>query len=143
MRNKAPMPVSALPPQHLGAKALLCDFIECTVQYDTGMLAGPLEPWSLESGGCPAQVAEPAARQHIFSFIKIKFAINVQIIFLLHEYPERLRCPRSRAPPTGLPAMPRRRGPVARRVPGWLGIPAGFGLGACCSRKRKNRAKQP
>ena len=62
-------------------------------------------------GGCSAQVAEPAARRHIFNFIKIKFEINIQFNYLLHKYPERLRCPRARPHLAGLPTLARRRVP--------------------------------
>ena len=93
-----------------------CPFLlrlqERTVQYGTRR-RGP--PWAVGRGawigGCPAQVAEPAARRHIFNFIKIKFEINIQFIYLLHKYPERLRCPRARPHLAGLPTLARRRGP--------------------------------
>ena len=122
MRNKAPMPVPAL--HNISAKSRMSHLsvatTKRTVQYGTGRelhTPGPRLGWSLEAAHCPAQVAEPAARQHIFNLIKIKFEINIQIIYLLHEYPEQSRCPRSRPSPSGLPALARRHAPGRRAVP--------------------------
>ena len=95
-------------------------FSDFNVQYSTVRGwggRGPVArgPWAVARGawigGCPAHVAEPAARRHIFNFIKIKFEINIQFIYLLHKYPERLRCPRARPHLAGLPTLARRRGP--------------------------------
>ena len=113
MRNKAPMPVSALrnisARSRSGPHAFLCDFRSTysTVRY--GSYATSSLDWRLPSPS--TRPGEPAARRHIFNCIKIKIEINIQFIYLLHKYPERLRCPRARPHLAGLPTLARRRGP--------------------------------